>query len=222
MKKRLYIKPFDLKADDVLLIEDFSIDFSDIQSICLLGESGSGKGVLLKTIRKYSPDCVSFYLGEESSTKNYQKELSYEERTIEEKSLIDEICRQSFGIKKKIGLLKCLFSAQDYFFSDDLHSFLNHAEFIKVFDYIIGKGMLFFYATSCIEDSPSFDYLMIVKNQKIAIEGKTISVLKEEKMLKTLGYALPFYVNMSIQLGYYGLLKKICFTKEELEAALWK
>ena len=82
--------------------------------------------------------------------------------------------------------------------------------------------MLFFYATSCIEDSPSFDYLMIVKNQKIAIEGKTISVLKEEKMLKTLGYALPFYVNMSIQLGYYGLLKQICFTKEELEAALWK
>ena len=104
----------------------------------------------------------------------------------------------------------------------DLHSFLSHAEFARVFEYIIKKGMLFFYATSCIEDSPSFDYLMIVKNQKIAIEGKTISVLKEEKMLKNLGYALPFYVNMSIQLGYYGLLDHICFTKEELEAALWK
>ena len=222
MKKRLYIKPFNLKADDTLLIEDFSVDFTDIQSICLLAESGSGKGVLLKTIQKYSPTCVSFYLGEESSTKNYQKELSYEERTSEEKKLIDEVCHHSFGMKKKIGLLKCLFSSRDYFFSDDLHSFLSHVEFARVFEYIIKKGMLFFYATSCIEDSPSFDYLMIVKNQKIAIEGKTISVLKEEKMLKNLGYALPFYVNMSIQLGYYGLLDHICFTKEELEAALWK
>ena len=56
----------------------------------------------------------------------------------------------------------------------------------------------------------------------VAVEGKTISVLKEEKMLKALGYSLPFYVNMSIQLGYYGVLHKICYNKEELEAELWK
>ena len=63
---------------------------------------------------------------------------------------------------------------------------------------------------------------MVLKNQRIAMEGKTASVLKEEKMLKTLGYSLPFYVNMSIQLGYYGLLNQICYSKEELESALWK
>ena len=222
MEKKLYIKKFDLKLDDVLFVSDFAIDFNHYQSVCFLAESGSGKSVLLKTIQKYSPSCVTFYLGEESAFDNYKKELNYHHRSAKEKQLIDLVCKNSFALKKKIALLKVLFSSQEYFFSDDLHSFLNHHEFCEVFCYLQEKGISIFYATSSIEDSFLFDNLMVLKNQRIAMEGKTASVLKEEKMLKTLGYSLPFYVNMSIQLGYYGLLNQICYSKEELESALWK
>lgn len=47
-------------------------------------------------------------------------------------------------------------------------------------------------------------------------------VLKEEKLMKLLGFSLPFYINMSIQLGYYGLVQEIYMNKEDLEAALWQ
>ena len=79
-----------------------------------------------------------------------------------------------------------------------------------------------FYITNQIESTIFFSYLIVIKNNKIAIEGNTLSVLQEEKIMKLLGFSLPFYVNMSIQLGYYGILNKICLTKEELEENIWQ
>ena len=81
--------------------------------------------------------------------------------------------------------------------------------------------ILIFYVTNDIEDTVYFDYLIVLKNNNVAMEGKTMLVLKEEKLMKLLGFSIPFYVNMSRQLGYYGLLKDICLSKEELEDKLW-
>ena len=71
-------------------------------------------------------------------------------------------------------------------------------------------------------DTVYFDYLIVLKNNRVAMEGNTLDILKEEKLMKLLGYSLPFYVNMSIQLGYYGVIRDVCLTKEELGDKLWK
>ena len=55
-----------------------------------------------------------------------------------------------------------------------------------------------------------------------AIDGKTLDVLKNEKVLKRLGLSLPFYVDLSIQLKLYGLVNKIYLNKEMLVRNLWK
>lgn len=222
MEKKLYIKPFHLKINNHLLIENFSIDFTGRTSICLVGESGSGKTILLRTIKKYSPSCVSFYFGEESKTQNYHNELSNFKLSDDENEFIASFCKNKFFLKKKIALLKTILSSNAYLFMDDVHSFLNHHEFLSIFNFIKRRGIALFYVTSCIDDCTCFDYLLIIKDNKIAIEGKTLSVLKEEKLLRMIGYSLPFYVNLSIHLGYYGLLNKICLSKEELESELWK
>ena len=222
MEKKLYIKPFDLKIDNNLLMEDFSIDFTNLNSICLLGESGCGKSVLLSTLKKYSPKGISFYMLEDSKNQDYIKELKYHSLNSEQKELVDIICVDKHFISYKIALLKTIFSSNKYLFLEDVHFFLNHYQFHCLFDYIFKHGISLFYVTNEVEDVIWFDYLLIVKNKRIAIEGRTLAVLKEEKLLKMLGYSLPFYVNMCIQLGYYGLLKKVCFSKEELESALWK
>ena len=75
--------------------------------------------------------------------------------------------------------------------------------------------------THDVEQTLYFEYLYVLKNGKIAIEGKTQAVLKEEKIMKRLGFSLPFYINLSKQLGYYGLSHQICTNKEELEESLW-
>ena len=82
-------------------------------------------------------------------------------------------------------------------------------------------GYIAKYMTKNIEDVLDFDYLLILKNNQVAIEGKTKQVLKEEKLLKLLGYNLPFYLNMSLQLELYGMIDKIGYNKEELEKMIW-
>ncbi len=222
MEKRLYIKPFHLKVNNSVLIENFSLDFEGKRSICLLGESSSGKSYLLATLKRYSPSSIGFYFKEESATENYYKELSYQGREKNAQNLIDSLCRNGQFISYKIALLKVVFSSKPYLFLDDLHHYLTHHEFYDLYSYIQSQNISLFYVTTCIEDCLLFDYLIFIKSHKIAIEGKTLSVLKEEKILKILGYSLPFYVNMSTLLGYYGVLNKICYNKEELERELWK
>ncbi len=63
--------------------------------------------------------------------------------------------------------------------------------------------------------------VIVIHNQKLAIKGKFKEVVKEEKILKRLGYELPFYVDLSTQLMLYGLIGNVCYSLEELEENLW-
>jgi hypothetical protein len=53
------------------------------------------------------------------------------------------------------------------------------------------------------------------------LEGSTLSVLKEEKLLKRLGYKLPFVVDLSLQLNAYNLIDSIFLDEEVLVNKLW-
>ena len=119
------------------------------------------------------------------------------------------------GLIKKIGKSQIIVI-------DDLSEIFNYNERVKIFEYLKKNNIKVIYLTSNVEDVVNFPYTMIIYKRKVAIEGYTKLVLEEEKLMKVLGYSLPFYVNLSIQLKYYGLLDKICFNKEELEEALWK
>ena len=67
-----------------------------------------------------------------------------------------------------------------------------------------------------------FPYLVVLYNKEIAMEGKTIECLKEEKLLRRLGFDLPFMIDLSIQLGYYGLLDRIITDNKEMIKEIWK
>ena len=103
-----------------------------------------------------------------------------------------------------------------------IYRVLDFDELKMVVDYINKKNIKMLYLTSDIESTVLFEYLIVLKNNKIAIEGKTLLVLKEEKIMKLLGFNLPFYVNMSIQLGYYGIINEIYNNEHDLVEALWQ
>ena len=76
--------------------------------------------------------------------------------------------------------------------------------------------------TSNVEDTLFTDYTLVLYNKINAIDGKTLEVLKEEKILKRLGLNIPFYLDLSIQLKLYGLINKTYLNKEDLVKHLWK
>ena len=73
-----------------------------------------------------------------------------------------------------------------------------------------------------LEDTLKADYLYILNKGKIAIEGKPLTVLKEDILLNRLGLSLPFMVDLSLKLEFYSLLDDIELDMDRMVDKLWK
>lgn len=99
---------------------------------------------------------------------------------------------------------------------------LSKEELDKLFKFLNDNNILFVNFTNDIELSLYTDYLIIYDQDKILMEGKTLDILKNEKLIKRLGLNLPFIVELSLLLKDYGLVKDIYLDKESLVDKLWK
>jgi len=109
-----------------------------------------------------------------------------------------------------------------YLAIDDLLSYLDEKTKLLLLNYLNYKNITLINVTSDMEDTIYTDYTLCLYRGIIAIDGKTIDVLKEEKLIKRLGFSLPFYLDLSIQLKLYNLIKKTYLNKEGLIKELWK
>ncbi len=110
----------------------------------------------------------------------------------------------------------------EYLALDDLLIYLNERTKILLLNYLNNKNIRLINVTSNIEDVLYTDYTLVLYNNINAIDGKTLDVLKEEKILKRMGLDIPFYLDLSIQLKLYGLINKTYLNKEDLVRHLWK
>lgn len=99
---------------------------------------------------------------------------------------------------------------------------LEDNEINKLFDYLKSNNIMFINATNDIELALYTDYLIVYDEENILIEGSTIEVLKNEKLLKRIGIHLPFIVELSLLLKDYNLIDNIYLNKESLVNILWK
>ncbi len=109
-----------------------------------------------------------------------------------------------------------------YIALDDLLQDLNTRTKILLLNYLNSKKITLINVTSDMEDVLYTDYTLCLYNGISAIDGKTLDVLENEKILKRLGLTLPFMVDLSIQLKLYGLVDKIYLNKEAMVKNLWK
>ena len=73
-----------------------------------------------------------------------------------------------------------------------------------------------------MEETLYGDKIIIINDKMTVCEGKTLSVLNEEKLLKRLGLGLPFIVELNKYFMDYGMIDKYYLTNEKLVGALWK
>ncbi len=122
----------------------------------------------------------------------------------------------------KLNILSTLESNKNIFVFLNVLSFLDSSFKIQVLEYLKSHHKIIINYTHDIEETLLLDYLMVIHNNEIIIEGETKLVLKEEKIFKKLGLNLPFIVDLSIGLKYYNLTNKIYYTNESLVNDLWK
>lgn len=142
-------------------------------------------------------------------------ELFHEEKLIHKKDLIkiDEL---------KLKILASLNTTKTVFVFCNVLTYLDKAFKERLIRYLILNKKRIINYTTDIEETLLLDYLVVLHENKIIMEGKNELVLQEEKILKKLGFNLPFIVELSNGLKYYGVIDKVYFNNEELVNVLWK
>lgn len=142
-------------------------------------------------------------------------ELFHEEKLIHKKDLtkIDEL---------KLKILASLNTNKTVFVFFDVLTYLDKEFKERLIRYLILNKKRIINYTTDIEETLLLDYLVVLHENKIIMEGKKGLVLQEEKILKKLGFNLPFIVELSNGLKYYGVIDKVYFNNEELVNVLWK
>lgn len=106
---------------------------------------------------------------------------------------------------------------------DDVFTWLDRKFKEKLITFLKNHNITLVNIISDSKDSLYTEYLIVLmKNGRIAMEGPTLAVLKEEKLMRRLGMQIPFMVDLSIQLQYYELLNTIFLDKEEMVKQIWK
>ena len=172
-------------------------------------------------------DELSFGLESLSYTKDDMNELiQSESRLFKIDHLLD---RDPFSLgssdKVKMKILSALIIKPKVLVLDNVLCELDYYDKLLVFDILHEykkNGGIIINVTSDVEETLFSDRIIILHDNTVVCDGKTLSVLNEEKLLKRLGIGLPFIIELNKYLMDYGMIDKYYLTNEKLVGALWK
>lgn len=127
--------------------------------------------------------------------------------------------------KVKMKILSSLIIKPNILVLDNIMCELDYNDKLLVFDILkeyAKNGMIIINFTNDIEEALFGDKIIVIYDKKVICEGKTMSVLNEEKILKRLNIGLPFMVELSKYFMDYGMISKYYLTNEKLIGAIWK
>ncbi len=124
------------------------------------------------------------------------------------------LINSSFKIEELLNYKKIIFF--------NVFNDLEENKIQEIYKLLKENNILYINVTNNIEEVLYTNYLIVYDKEKILIEGSTIEVLKNEKLLKRVGLSLPFIVELSFLLKDYNLIDKIYLDKESLVGELWK
>lgn len=113
-----------------------------------------------------------------------------------------------------------MFPSKRVVFNESWYNLRNNEKKV-IIELLKKQNINFVNITSNIEDSLLSNYVIVYDEDKKVLEGNTEVVLRNEKILKKLGYGLPFVVDLSIQLTYYDILDKVYYDMDKLTEDLW-
>ena len=112
------------------------------------------------------------------------------------------------------------FSSKRIVFNETFY-YLKNNEKKEILDLLNKQNIKYIIITSNVEEVLLANYLIVFDKENIVVEGETKEVLKEEKLLKRLGFGLPFVVDLSLSLEFYDILDKIYYDTSSLVGELW-
>jgi len=128
----------------------------------------------------------------------------------------------SKSFRNYLRVIKELVKKNTYMVFDDVFINMEDGYVKNIIKYCKTYDITIVNITTDMESVLDTDYLIVLYDKGIAMEGDVVECLKEESLLKKLGFKLPFMVDLSIKLGYYGILKSVCLDERKMIKTIWK
>ncbi len=187
--------------------------------------------VLNKDLNTFTSDTVESEIAYslEYIYKN-KKEIN---KLIEEKSKLfklDKYLKHSPNIlgssdKTKLKILSSIIFNPKVLILNNVLSELDYEDsilVIKILKRYVKEGNIVLNFTNNVDESLYGDRIIINDNKSIIVDGKTLSVLNEDKILKKLGIGLPFIVELNKYLLNYGIIDHYELDMDKLVGVIWK
>lgn len=208
-----------------------NINFVFDRNTSLIGTSSSGKTSLLKVLEdKYK--ITRIYKNDTFYQTSIEDELKYLLLNVDQKKLVsDLLVNVNLGInannlkndeKIKLNILKALVINPEYVSFDGVLDYLKKDDKEKVLKYLNKNSIKYIIVSNDLNNLFYTDFTYILNEGSIVAYGPSRDMLLEEKLLKRLGFSLPFMVDLSLQLRDYNLVKMIYLDKETMVNVLWK
>ena len=130
----------------------------------------------------------------------------------------------SDSAKVKLSLASCLVTNPRILVIDNMLSLLDENDKEKVYkalkQYTKNNGIILNFTTE-IEETLLGTDIIITSDKKVLLSGNTMSVLNEEKLMKRLGYSLPFIIQLNKYLKDYELIRDYNLSYESLVKSIW-
>lgn len=207
-------------------IEKYNFYLSDITTSIIYNDE-SIKNKIITELQKESYLVIDTKIFNANITvKEYLKLAKFNMKLIPyfdiEKYLSTKIGSLSFETQIYLKIITLINVKDKIIVFDDVLTFLNPLQKSYIIKYLKDNELTYFNFTSDIEEILYTKYLIVTSKDGVIIEGKTRSVLNEEKLLKRSGFALPFSVDLSHQLKDYGLIDKEYYSIDKLVNDLWQ
>lgn len=207
-------------------IEKYNFYLSDITTSIIYNDE-SIKNRIITELQKESYLVIDTKIFNANITvKEYLKLAKFNMKLIPyfdiEKYLSTKISSLSFEMQIYLKIITLINVKDKIIVFDDVLTFLNPLQKSYIIKYLKDNELTYFNFTSDIEEVLYTKYLIVTSKEGVIIEGKTRSVLNEEKILKRSGFALPFSVDLSHQLKDYGLIDKEYYSIDKLVNDLWQ
>ena len=129
-------------------------------------------------------------------------------------------------IKIKILLAEKMLATPQILFLDDICQELEEKEqdeFIKLLRTLqLETKIAIIMTTSDLNVSLESDYLLVINDGKILLEGEPLTVIEKDNTLNKIGLDLPFMVDLSVKLRDYNVVDKIELNMDRMVDTIWK
>lgn len=172
-------------------------------------------------------DEIAFGLEGLAMPKNEMREKIY--KKAREFHLNDLLKRSPASLgssdKAKLKILSALIFEPHVLILDNVLCELDYDDKLRVISLLkefVEKDNIVINFTEDIEDALYGDRIIITNNDELIADGTTKAVLNEERLMKKLGFGLPFIIELNKLLMDYGIIKRYELDMEKLVNKIWK